>query len=88
MRCRRDVLIASPSAYDLWTDDARDTRPDAEDRAGHRGEDRRVRNRECRMRDVDDRQSEAVGGGREHDGAAVSGREMLYTLHMCYWSRL
>jgi hypothetical protein len=28
------------------------------------------------MRDVDDRQYEAVGGGREHDGAAVSGREM------------
>jgi hypothetical protein len=28
------------------------------------------------MCDVDNRQSEAVGGGREHDGAAVSGREM------------
>ena len=28
------------------------------------------------MRDVDDRQSEAVGGGCEHDGATVSGREM------------
>jgi hypothetical protein len=35
-----------------------------------------VRNRECRMRDVDDRQSEAIGGGREHNGAAFSGREM------------
>ena len=35
-----------------------------------------VRDRECRMRDVDDRQSEAVGGGREHDGAAVSDWEM------------
>ena len=35
-----------------------------------------VRKRECRMRDIDDRQSEAVGGGREHDGAAVFGREM------------
>jgi hypothetical protein len=28
------------------------------------------------MRDVDDRQSEAIGGGREHHGAAVSGWEM------------
>lgn len=35
-----------------------------------------VRNRECRMRDVDDRQAEAVGGGGEHEGAAVSDREM------------
>jgi hypothetical protein len=28
------------------------------------------------MRDVDDRQSEAVSGSREHDGAAISGWEM------------
>jgi hypothetical protein len=35
-----------------------------------------VRKRECRMRDIDDRQSEAVGGGREHYGAVVSGRKM------------
>jgi hypothetical protein len=27
------------------------------------------------MRDIDDRQSEAVGGGREHYGGAVAGRE-------------
>jgi hypothetical protein len=42
-----------------------------------RREARRIaRNREFRIRDVDDRKSEAIGGGREHDGAAVSGREM------------
>jgi hypothetical protein len=28
------------------------------------------------MRNVDDRQSEAAASGCEHDGAAVSGREM------------
>lgn len=34
------------------------------------------RNRECRMCKVNYRQSEAVGGGREDDGAVVPGRKM------------
>jgi hypothetical protein len=50
--------------------------PSQERIAPRREAQRIVRNRECRMRDVDDRQSQPISGGREYYGAAVFGREM------------